>query len=111
MDVNYVMKSGSTALSYAIGYGKRPSKLFFDFLFKSVVNLNHSSSLILLLRLHKIIMYFLHLIFINLFIGLENIVQMLIKKGANVNAGNENHRSPLISAVRKGKVSNMAYLV
>lgn len=42
--------------------------------------------------------------FIHSIIGFETIVQMLIEKGANVNAVNEDNNSALIYAALEGKI-------
>lgn len=44
---------------------------------------------------------------IRLFKGFEKIVQMLIEKGAHVNAVNEDGNSALIFAVLEGNISNI----
>lgn len=49
--------------------------------------------------------------FINSSIGFEKIVQMLIEKGANVNAVNKENDSALISASSKGNISNQSWLI
>ena len=46
----------------------------------------------------------------NLFTGNEKMVKMLIDKGANVNAANENKNSALIFAALRGNTSN-AYIL
>lgn len=45
--------------------------------------------------------------FIHLFVGFERIVQMLIKKGANLNAVNEDKFSALVIAAFRGNILNM----
>lgn len=50
---------------------------------------------------------FIFILSIYLFIGLEKIVQMLVEKGANVNALNKDKKSPLFFAASKGNISNI----
>lgn len=54
----------------------------------SIISINH--------------LYFLG---IHLFLGFEEITRMLIEKGANVNAVNEDNNSALVLAIVEGNVS------
>lgn len=59
-------------------------------------------------KLHKI-SYSIHISAVHSFIGFEKIVQMLIEKGADVNAVNEDNFSAIIYAANRGNNVQFAF--